>query len=183
MLPAGVPSSSYGPRLASLVGLCSGAYRMSQCMVATFCTEVLGVSLALGEVCQVEQTVAAALVSPVREARAYVQEQDANGDETTWRQQQHRVWLWGAVTRWVSVLLIRTARGAKVLRELVGASYGAVLTSALSRHSPQPVPCATHGLDRCCVLETPPPLPATPPQRGDRGHDLMTESSRPINVQ
>jgi transposase len=128
-LPAGVPSSSYGPRLASLVGLCGGAYRMSKRMVATFCPEVLGVSLALGEVCQVEQTVAAALVLPVQEARAYVQAQDANVDETSWRQQQHRVWLWVAVTRGVSVFLIRTSRGAQVLRELVGASYGAVLTS------------------------------------------------------
>jgi len=128
-LPAGVPASSYGPRLASLVGLCSGAYRMSKRMVASFCTEVLGVPLALGEVCQVEQTVAAALGPPVQEARAYVQAQHANVDETSWRQQQHRVWLWVAVTRWVSVFVIRSSRGTKVLRELVGASYSAVLTS------------------------------------------------------
>src|SRR5919198_338743 len=60
-LPPGVPLVCYGPRVASLVALCSGAYRMSKRMVATFCTDVLGVSLALGEVCQVEQTVAAAL--------------------------------------------------------------------------------------------------------------------------
>jgi transposase len=102
---------------------------MSKRMVANFCTEVLGVSMALGEVCQVEQTVAAALGPPVQEARAHVQAQDANVDETSWRQQQHRAWLWVAVTRWVSVFLIRPSRGAKVLRELVGASYGAVLTS------------------------------------------------------
>jgi transposase len=98
-------------------------------MVAHFCTEVLGVPLALGEVCQVEQTVAAALAVPVQEARAYIHAQDANVDEPSWRQQQRRVWLWVAVTRWVSVFLIRTSRGAKVLRELVGASYTAVLTS------------------------------------------------------
>jgi transposase len=128
-LPAGVPSSGYGPRLASLVGLCSGAYRMSKRMVANFCTEVLGVPMALGEVCQVEQMVAAALVPPVQEARAYVQDQDTNVDETTWRQQQQRVWLWVAVTRWVSVFLIRPSRGAKVLKELVDVSSGAVLTS------------------------------------------------------
>jgi transposase len=128
-LPTGVPSRSYGPRLASRVGRCGGAYRMSKRRVANFCTEVLGVSLALGEVCPVEQTVAAALVLPVQEARAYVQAQHANVDETSWRQQQHRVWLWGAVPRGVSVFLIRTSRGAQVLREWVGASYGAVLTS------------------------------------------------------
>jgi transposase len=128
-LPPGVPSHSYGPRLASLVGLCSGAYRMSKRMVASFCRDVLGVSLALGEICQVEQTVARALDPAVQEARAYVQQHDANVDETPWRQQQRRAQLWVVVTQWVSVFCIRASRGAKVLWELLGEAYGGVLTS------------------------------------------------------
>jgi hypothetical protein len=90
---------------------------MSKRRVANFCTEVLGVAMALGEVGQVEQPVAAALGPPVQEARAHVQAQDANVEETSWRQQQHRAWRWVAVTRWVSVFLLRPSRGAKVLRE------------------------------------------------------------------
>ena len=39
-LPAGVRLGCYGPRLASVVALCSGAYRMSKRMVASFCREV-----------------------------------------------------------------------------------------------------------------------------------------------
>lgn len=128
-LPPGVPLGSYGPRLASLVGLCSGAYRMSKRMVASFCTEVLGVPIALGEICQVEQTVAQALAPPVQEARSYVQTQDANGDETTWWEQMHRGALWVAVTQWVSVFRIGASRGATVLWALLGAGYEAVLTS------------------------------------------------------
>jgi transposase len=128
-LPPGVPVHSYGPRLASLVGLCGGAYRLSKRMVASFCADVLGVPLALGEVCQVEQTVARALDPVVREARAYVQTQDANVDETPWREQQRRARLWVVVTQWVSVFCIRTSRGAKVLWELLGGEYGGVLTS------------------------------------------------------
>ena len=127
-LPPGVPAHSYGPRLASLVGLCGGAYRMSKRMVASFCTDVLGVPLALGEVCEVEQTVAAALDPAVQEARAYVQQQDVNVDETPWREQQRRARLWVVVTQWVSVFCIRTSRGAKILRELLGEEYGGVLT-------------------------------------------------------
>jgi transposase len=128
-LPPDVPVHSYGPRLASLVGLCGGAYRMSKRMVASFCTEVLGVPLALGEVCQVEQTVAQALDPVVQEARAYVQTQDANVDETPWRELQRRARLWVVVTQWVSVFCIRASRGAKVLWELLGEEYGGVLTS------------------------------------------------------
>jgi transposase len=128
-LPPGVPAVSYGPRLASLVALCSGAYRLSKRMVATFCTDVLGVPLALGEVCQVADWVTTALESPVQEARAYVRTQHVNGDETTWREQRQRVYVWVAVTQWVSVFLIRASRGASVLRELLGEGYKAVLTS------------------------------------------------------
>lgn len=128
-LPPGVPLLGYGPRLASLVALGSGAYRMSKRMVASFCTEVLGVPLAVGEVCQVEQTVAAALEPPVQEARGFVQGENANVDETSWRQQQRRAWLWVVVTQWVSVFYIRSSRGAQVLGELLGVGYRAVLTS------------------------------------------------------
>ena len=128
-LPPGVPAHSYGPRLASLVGLCGGAYRMSKRMIASFCMEVLGVPLAVGEVCQVEQTVARVLDPPVQEARVYVQGQDVNVDETPWREQQRRARLWVVVTQWVSVFCIHTSRGAKVLWELLGTQYGGVLTS------------------------------------------------------
>ena len=128
-LPPGVPPSGYGPRLVSLVALCSGAYRLSKRLVASFCTEVLGVPIALGEVCQVEQTVATALDPPVQAARTYVQTQAANVDETTWWEQLRRGYLWVAATQWVSVFCIRASRGAKVLWELLGEEYGAVLTS------------------------------------------------------
>jgi hypothetical protein len=90
---------------------------------------VLGVPLALGEVCQVAELVTTALEPPVQEARAYVRTQPVNGDETTWREQRQRGYLWVAVTQGVSVFVIRASRGASVLRELLGEGYKAVLTS------------------------------------------------------
>jgi transposase len=124
-----MPVTGYGPRLASVVALCTSAYRMSKRMVVNFCTEVWGIPLALGEVCRVEQTVAQAVAPAVQAARQYVQTQDANVDETTWWEQLHRVTLWVAVTQWVSVFCIRASRGAKVLWELLGEGYSRVLTS------------------------------------------------------
>jgi Transposase IS66 family len=103
---------------------------MSKRRVASFCTEVLRVPMALGEIRHVEQTVATALEPPVQEARTYVPGQDANVDETSWRQQQQRrARLWVVVTQGVSVFCIRASRGAKVLGELLGGEYGGVLTS------------------------------------------------------
>ena len=71
-LPPGGLSVSYGPRLASLVALCRGAYRISKRMVVDFCTDVVGVPLALGEVCQVAEWVTAALEPLVQETRTYM---------------------------------------------------------------------------------------------------------------
>ena len=56
----------------------------------------------------------------MQDARAYVQTQDANGDETTGWEQGRRGWLWGAVPQGGRVFCMRAARGAKGLREVRG---------------------------------------------------------------
>lgn len=127
-LPAGVPNTGYGPRLASVVALGSGAYRMSKRMVASFCQEVLGVSLAVGEVCRIEQTVTQAVAPAVAEVHLYVQTHDTNVDETPWWEHQHRRWLWTVVTAQVSVFAIATSRGAAVLAALLGELYAGSVT-------------------------------------------------------
>ncbi len=128
-LPAGVPNTGYGPRLASVVALSSGAYRMSKRMVASFCQEVLGVSLAVGEVCRIEQRVTQAVAPAVAEVHLYVQTHDTNVDETPWWEHQHRRWLWTVVTAQVSVFAIATSRGAAVLAALLGELYAGIVTS------------------------------------------------------
>ena len=127
--PAGVLPTCYGPRLASIVALCTGGYRMSKRMVRNFCREVLGIELSVGEICQIEQTVAQAVTPAVEEVAIYVQSCDANIDETPWREQWQRRWLWAMVTTQLSVFTVAKGRGAAVLRELVGEWYGGILTS------------------------------------------------------
>lgn len=128
-LPTGVSLTCYGPRLASVVALCTGGYRMSKRMVASFCREVLGIELSVGEICQIEQTVTSAVAPAVEEAAVYVQSCDANIDETPWKERWQRRWLWTIVTTQVSVFTIATGRGAAVLQALVGEWYGGIITS------------------------------------------------------
>jgi transposase len=128
-LPEGVLPGCYGPRLASVVALCSGVYRMSKRMVAQFCREMWGVELSVGEICQIEQTVTKAVTPAVEEAAVYVQSCDANIDETPWKERWQRRWLWTIVTTQVSVFTIATGRGAAVLQALVGEWYGGIMTS------------------------------------------------------
>lgn len=128
-LPAGVLPVCYGPCLASVVALCTGAYRMSKRMAASFCREVFGVELSVGEICQIEQTVTKAVAPAMAEAAVYVQSCDASIDETPWKERQQRHWLWTIVTTQVSVFTIASGRGAAVLQALVGKWYGGIITS------------------------------------------------------
>ena len=132
-LPTGVLPTCYGPRLASIVALCTGGYRMSKRMVVSFCREVLGIELSVGELCQIEQTVTTAVAPAVEEAAVYVQSCDLNIDETSWKEQRKRRTLWTLVTTQLSVFVITKGRGVAVLKALVGEWYSSILTSDRAR--------------------------------------------------
>jgi hypothetical protein len=59
---------------------------MSKPMVASFCREVFGIELSVGEICQIEQTVTQTVAPAVEEAAVYVQSCDLNLDETPWKE-------------------------------------------------------------------------------------------------
>jgi transposase len=50
-------------------------------------------------------------------------------DETSWREDRKRAWLWVAVTAWVTVFHIARSRGGEVARRLLGPGFHWVLTS------------------------------------------------------
>ena len=75
-LPTGVPTTGYGPRFTSIVALCSGAYRMSKCMIVRFSHDVWGIPLSHGEVCALEQVVRRAVQEPIDEVRDSLQWSD-----------------------------------------------------------------------------------------------------------
>ena len=129
-LPQGVPGGAFGVRIQALVSLFTGAYRISKRNVRDLLEDCFGVDLGLGSVCPLEQATSQAIAAPVEEALAYVQAQPVvNMDETGWRQDNRRVWLWTAVTALVSVFLIRASRGSKVVRELLGQTFTGVVGS------------------------------------------------------
>ncbi len=129
-LPQGVPRGAFGVRIGALASLLTGAYRISKRNVRDLFEDCFGVDLALGSICPLEQITSKAVAAPVEEARAYVQAQPAvNMDETGWRQDNHRAWLWTAATALVSVFLIRASRGSKVVCELLGQTFKGVVGS------------------------------------------------------
>jgi len=129
-LPEGVPRGAFGVRIGALVSLFTGAYRISKRNVRDLLEDCFGVDLSLGSICPLEQVTSQAIAAPVEEALAYVQTQPLiNMDETGWRQDNRRAWLWTAVTALVSVFLIRASRGSKVVCELLGQTFKGVVGS------------------------------------------------------
>jgi transposase len=96
--------------------------------------EILGtvghLAVGLGSIAALEAQVSAALAAPMAEAQTAVREQPvANVDETSWREQTQRCWLWVAVTALVTVFLVRPSRGSKSAKDLLGAAYAGIVGS------------------------------------------------------
>ena len=136
-LPVGVPPGSFGPRVHAIVALCTGAYRLSKRTTQEVMADLFGLPMSLGTMPQLAQATEQAMAAPVAAAQAYVRAQPgAYLDETGWREERARAWLWVAVTAWVTVLVVRLSRGAKVAQELLGERfYGILVTDRWSAYS------------------------------------------------
>ncbi len=129
-LPPGVPRRPFGARLTAVVALLSGRYRLSRREVRQLLQDLWAVRLSLGAVVRQEQAQSAALAPIVEEARAAVQEADVvNMDETGWRQEQQRAWLWTVVTAELTVFRIDRSRSGAVVDALLGADFTGVVGS------------------------------------------------------
>jgi transposase len=129
-LPAGVPRRPFGPSLTAVVALLSGRYRLSRREVQQLLQDLWQVRVSLGAVVRQEQAQSAALAPIVEEARAAVPQADVvNMDETGWRQEQQRAWLWTVVTAELTVFRIDRTRSGAVVDALLGADFAGVVGS------------------------------------------------------
>jgi transposase len=128
-LPGGVPTGQQGPRLQGVLAVLTGAYRLSKDQAATLCDDLFGIPICSGTVCELEQQTAAALAPVVEQLREHVKTEHANVDETGWREEGKRAWLWVAVAGLVTVFHIARSRGGAVARSLLGPGWHWVVTS------------------------------------------------------
>ncbi len=88
------------------------------------------VRVSLGAVVRQEQAQRAALAPVVTAAQAAVQQADVvNLDETGWRQEQRRAWLWTVVTAALTVFRIDRRRGGAAVEALLGTDFAGVVGS------------------------------------------------------
>ena len=129
-LPPGVPTGAFGPRLRAILSVLAGGYRLGKRPIRRLAFDLLGLTISTGMIARLERQGAAELEAPVEELRGHVRQADvAHVDETSWRQGQDKAWLWGAVTRLVTVFTIATSRGADVAKGILGTDRRKVVIS------------------------------------------------------
>jgi transposase len=129
-LPAGVPRRPFGARLIAVIALLSGRYRLSRREVRQLLQDLWQIKLSLGAVVRQEQAQSAALAPVVEEARTAIQQAAVvNMDETGWRQDKQRAWLWTAVTAELTVFRIDRSRSGAAVDALLGPGFPGVVGS------------------------------------------------------
>ena len=102
-LPSGVPTGAFGPRIEAMVGLLSGQYHLSKREIENMMATFFQVSISLGAIPRLEKRCQQAVASPVAEAEEHVRQQTVvHMDETGWREENKKAWVWVAATTWVA---------------------------------------------------------------------------------
>jgi transposase len=137
---AGETPPAFGPRLVSTLALLSGAYRLSKRAIQAVFRELFHIEISLGAISACEDAASEAVAAPVEEARQYVRQQPVlNADETSWKQRAQLVWLWVAVTAWVTVFWILPRRNRVSAHEVLGAFCGTLGTDRYVAYDDYPV--------------------------------------------
>lgn len=128
-LPDGVPTSTAGPRLVALTAMLMGCFRQSKRRVAMFLEQILNQPCSPGWVVKLQNQATAALRPAYERLAAQLPAQDCLLlDETPSKEGPTKAWLWTCVAKQFTVFALRATRGACVVAELLGETFGGVVT-------------------------------------------------------
>jgi transposase len=129
-IPAEVLAYSVGPHLTGVIGYLTGDQGLSKRGVEEVVEQVFGVPIGLGTVSNLEQEISAALAVAHTEATDAVRDAPVkNLDETGWKQNGQKRWLWLAATKLVAVFIIHPWRNRSALEALLGREFKGILCS------------------------------------------------------
>ena len=126
-LPAEV-HGQFGPRLEAALALLAGRFRQGLRPVVELAAQLWGLNLSTGMVSKLRQRTAEALLLPWYQVLKYVRTQPVNIDETSWRENKKRAYLWAVVTPLAALFRIAPGRTAEVAQRLLGSQYAGVAT-------------------------------------------------------
>jgi transposase len=126
-LPPGV-QGHFGPRLEATLALLAGRYRLGLRPVVELAADLWGLTISTGMVSKLRGRTAEALELPWIHVALYIRGHNVNIDETTWRENKQRAYLWAAVTRLAALFRIVKDRSAQTAQRLLGKQYAGVAT-------------------------------------------------------
>jgi transposase len=129
-IPGDVLAHSVGPHLTAVIGYLTGDQGMSKRGVEEVVEQIFGVPIALGTVSNLEQELSAALAVAHTEATDAVRDAPVKHlDETGWKQNGQKHWLWVGATKLVAVFVIHPWRNLSALESLLGRELKGILCS------------------------------------------------------
>ena len=128
-------AGGFGPSIAAATAYFSGFGRLGKRAIRSIFGDLFGIPMALGSVSKLEAKVSAALAPIHAAALESSRGQNANVDETGFKQGQSKAWLWVAVSAWLTVFLIRPKRDRPAFDDLVGPKPGILTTDRYGVYS------------------------------------------------
>jgi len=129
--PPGVAEGQiFGPRLQATIAHMKGSLHASYSGLQEFCREVLGIGVSRSHLCNTIARVSTALAAPHRQLRDHIPTEPVlNIDESGWKENGAKFWIWIFCTSAVSFFQIAKSRGSKVLQEVLGQTYDGTIVS------------------------------------------------------
>lgn len=130
VLPPGVPSGAFGPRMEAAVATLSIRNRVSRRDLVELLGELFGCGLSTGTVDAIVRRTGEALEAPYDDLLMHIRGAAwVNVDETGWRLRGAKRTLWGAFTARAALLRIAPDRHERELQALLGEEYAGTCCS------------------------------------------------------
>jgi transposase len=130
---AGVPEEAtgqFGPQLTALIAYLTVVCRMPRRVVEALLEQVLGIEVSLGSTQKCWEEASQAVAAPCQELEQQLKDEPVlNVDETGWRTNGDKRFLWAFVAVRYVVYTVAATRGSEVLLRLLGAVFQGVLCS------------------------------------------------------
>ena len=123
-------SGHFGPQLTALVAYLTVVCRMPRRVVEALLGQVLGIDISLGSTQKCWEETSQAVAAPCQELEQHLKDEPVlNVDETGWRTDGAKRFLWAFVAARYVVYAVAATRGSDVLIRLLGAVFRGILCS------------------------------------------------------
>jgi transposase len=143
-------TGQFGAQLTALIAYLTVVCRMPRRVVEALLGQVLGIDISLGSTQKCWEEASQAVAAPCQELEKQLKNEPVlNVDETGWRTNGDKRFLWAFVAARFVVYTVAATRGSQVLRDLLGKVFGGILCSDrfsayLKYHSGQAQFCWAH---------------------------------------